>query len=88
MRHRFEFEEPSANVIVTIDVCRKPRKSIPRGTSQLMPRLNELIAIVRDFIERNCRGNDTALTPFGPAINTDTRASYPPAAQITGNTPK
>jgi hypothetical protein len=71
MRHRWEFEEPNANITITIDVCRKPRRILPRGTPQLMPRLNELVAIVRDFIERKCGGNDTALTPVGTSINTD-----------------
>jgi hypothetical protein len=61
MRQLFEFEEPSANVIVLIDVARKPKKSIPKQTPRDLPRVQALVKMIGEYIERECRDNDTAV---------------------------
>jgi hypothetical protein len=71
LRHRFQFDEVSANVLVTIDITRRPKKTLPRDTPRDLPHVNALLRLIGEYIERNCRGNDAALTPFGTSINTD-----------------
>jgi hypothetical protein len=52
-RQTFEFEEPSANVTINIDVARKPRKSIARDTPRDLPRTCELLRLISVYLERS-----------------------------------
>lgn len=63
MRRQFVFHEPAAQVTVTIDVLRKPKKQLPRDVPRITPKADELAKLVGAFVEAAQTAPPTHLEP-------------------------